>query len=290
MNQYKQPIVLSWLSIVLNILLFALKYWAGVVSNSVALIADAWHTLSDSISSLAVLVGLKYAQQPADLEHPYGHGRAELIASLVVGVLLAVVGFNFLAESVVHLRNRVAFSYGPVAIWVTLVSVVVKEIMARYSITTGKNLKLNSLKADGWHHRSDALSSLVILLAIFLGRNIWWMDSVLGMLVSFLIFYTTWGILKDTISSLLGEGMEKDMEKSIRMWSGQVEPDLALQPHHFRLHRYGNHTELTFHIRLPGELSLEKAHDIASRYETLVEQKLDVVVTIHVDARSNQEA
>lgn len=84
--------------------------------------------------------------------------------------------------------------------------------------------------------------------------------------------------------------MEKDMEKSIRMWSGQVEPDLALQPHHFRLHRYGNHTELTFHIRLPGELSLEKAHDIASRYETLVEQKLDVVVTIHVDARSNQEA
>lgn len=194
MNQYKQPIVLSWLSIVLNILLFALKYWAGVVSNSVALIADAWHTLSDSISSLAVLVGLKYAQQPADLEHPYGHGRAELIASLVVGVLLAVVGFNFLAESVVHLRNRVAFSYGPVAIWVTLVSVVVKEIMARYSITTGKKLKLNSLKADGWHHRSDALSSLVILLAIFLGRNIWWMDSVLGMLVSFLIFYTTWGI------------------------------------------------------------------------------------------------
>lgn len=290
MNQYKQPIVLSWLSIVLNILLFALKYWAGVVSNSVALIADAWHTLSDSISSLAVLVGLKYAQQPADLEHPYGHGRAELIASLVVGVLLAVVGFNFLVESVVHLRNRVAFSYGPVAIWVTLVSVVVKEIMARYSITTGKKLKLNSLKADGWHHRSDALSSLVILLAIFLGRNIWWMDSVLGMLVSFLIFYTTWGILKDTISSLLGEGMEKDMEKSITMWSGQVEPDLALQPHHFRLHRYGNHTELTFHIRLPGELSLEKAHDIASRYETLVEQKLDVVVTIHVDARSNQEA
>ena len=290
MNQYKQPIVLSWLSIVLNILLFALKYWAAVVSNSVALIADAWHTLSDSISSLAVLVGLKYAQQPADLEHPYGHGRAELIASLVVGVLLAVVGFNFLAESVVHLRNRVAFSYGPVAIWVTLVSVVVKEIMARYSITTGKKLKLNSLKADGWHHRSDALSSLVILLAIFLGRNIWWMDSVLGMLVSFLIFYTTWGILKDTISSLLGEGMEKDMEKSIRMWSGQVEPDLALQPHHFRLHRYGNHTELTFHIRLPGELSLEKAHDIASRYETLVEQKLDVVVTIHVDARGNQEA
>src|SRR5690554_1459343 len=90
MNQYKQPIVLSWLSIVLNILLFALKYWAGLVSNSVALIADAWHTLSDSISSLAVLVGLKYAQQPADLEHPYGHGRAELIASLVVGVLLAV--------------------------------------------------------------------------------------------------------------------------------------------------------------------------------------------------------
>ncbi|WP_088653615.1 cation diffusion facilitator family transporter [Geofilum rhodophaeum] len=290
MNSYRKPIILSWLSIVLNLLLFGLKYWAGVVSNSVALIADAWHTLSDSISSLAVLIGLKYAQQPADEQHPYGHGRAELIASLVVGVLLAVVGFNFLAESVVHLRNRVAFSYGPAAIWVTVISVVVKEIMARYSITTGKKLKLSSLKADGWHHRSDALSSLVILLAIFLGRNIWWMDSVLGMLVSLLIFYTTWGILKDTMSALLGEGMEADMEQRIAGLSRQVEPSLTLQPHHFKLHRYGNHTELTFHIRLPGELSLDKAHEIASRYEILVEEQLNMVVTIHVDARTRREA
>lgn len=284
MLKEKTPIVVTWFSIFLNALLFVLKFWAGMVSHSVALIADAWHTLSDSISSLAVLIGLKYALQPADKTHPYGHGRAELIASLVVGVLLAVVGFNFLVESIVKFREKAEFAYGPIAIWVTVASVLIKELMARYSLFVGKKFNYNSLKADGWHHRSDAISSVVILGGIFFGRNLWWIDSALGIMVSLLIFYTTWSIMKDSISILIGEGLDMDKQQDIIKIGANVEPLMDLDPHHFMVHHYGNHTELTFHIRLPGELSLEKAHDVASRYELLVQEKLHVSVTIHVDA------
>ncbi|MGQ1947352.1 cation diffusion facilitator family transporter [Geofilum sp. OHC36d9] len=280
----KTPFLATWLSIVLNILLAALKFWAGIVSNSVAIMADAWHTLSDSVSSIAVLVGLKFSAQPADRQHPFGHGRAELIASLVVGVLLAVVGFSFLVESFIKFQSKESVQYGALAIWVTVISVVVKEIMARYSIIIGKKFKYNSLKADGWHHRSDAISSLVILVGIIFGESFWWMDSVLGFLVSFMIFYTTYSIMKDSISVLLGEALEPEIENEIIDLGRSIVDKLDLKPHKFQVHRYGNHTELTFHIILPGEYSLYYAHEIATKYEIILAEKLDVAVTIHVDA------
>lgn len=280
---FKKGIIVTWVSIVLNIGLFAIKYWAGIVSHSVALVADAWHTLFDSVSSLAVLLGFKFSNMPADQRHPYGHGRAELIASLIVGILLAVVGFNFLADSIIKFKEQAAFNFKPLAIWVTVISIVVKEAMARYSIYVGKNIHSNSLKADGWHHRSDAISSLVILIGIFIGSKIWWMDSVLGIFVSFMIFYTTYEIMKDTISVLLGENIEKEMKDEIESIGLNIRNNLFLDPHDFKIHHYGNHSELVFHIRLPGDYSLAKAHAIASEYEALIEDKYSLEVTIHIE-------
>jgi cation diffusion facilitator family transporter len=280
----KAGIIATWISIFLNIALFAIKYWAGIVSHSVALLADAWHTLSDSVSSLAVLLGLKVSSIPADKKHPYGHGRAELIASLVVGILLAIVGFNFLLESIIKFEERDVFNYGPVAIWVTVASVIIKEAMARYSIIIGKRIKSNSLKADGWHHRSDSISSLVILVGIFIGGKFWWVDSVLGIFVSIMIFYTTYNIMKDTISLLLGENIDPKMEKEIVNLGNEINGNLFLDPHSFKLHHYGHHSELVFHISLPGNYSLAKAHEIASKYELRIEKKYSFDVTIHVDA------
>lgn len=279
----KTPLTITWISIFLNVLLAGLKFWAGIVSNSIAILADAWHTLSDSISSLAVFFGLKFSAQPADKEHPYGHGRAELIASLVVGVLLAVIGFSFLVESIIKFQSRTSVHYGSLAVWVTVISVIVKEVMGSYSIFVGKKFNYNSMKADGWHHRSDAISSLVILIGILLGNSFWWMDSVLGFLVSLAIFYTTYRIMKDSISILIGEGLEPELEAEIIAYGEGLAGTLDLRPHHFMIHRYGNHTELTFHIRLPGHFSLSQAHEIASRYENVLEKSLKISVTIHVD-------
>ncbi len=272
----------TYISIVLNILLFGIKLWAGIVSGSIAIIADAWHTLSDSISSLAVLIGLKVSAKPADSNHPYGHGRAEIIASLVVGMLLAVIGFNFLMESIIRLRGGENVVFGKLAIIVTIISAVVKEIMAQYSIILGKRTKSRAMVADGWHHRSDAISSVVILVGIFFGSYFLWIDGVLGILVSLLLFYATYSILKENISHLLGESIEKELKKDIVELAGKV-TSLDIQPHHFLIHHYGNHTELTFHIKLPGSFSLDDAHDIATKYEELIKDLHDIQTTIHIE-------
>ncbi|WP_430814347.1 cation diffusion facilitator family transporter [Carboxylicivirga sp. RSCT41] len=279
----KTGILATYGSILLNIFLFAIKLWAGIVSSSVAIIADAWHTLSDSISSVAVLIGLKVSAKPADKEHPYGHGRAEVIASIIVGMLLAIIGFSFLKESILKLQSRSEVEYGTVAIVVTVISLVVKEIMAQYSIIIGKRTHSKSMVADGWHHRSDAISSLVILVGIFIGHYYWWIDGVLGIIVSLLLFYTTYSILKENISHLLGEGIEDDLRKEIVLLANEV-ADFELYPHHFLVHQYGNHTEMTFHIRLPAEFTIHHAHEIATNYEILIKKRTNIQATVHIDS------
>lgn len=283
-NLYKVGVVISWLSIILNIALFGIKFWVGVLFNSVALIADAWHTLTDSISSFAVFVGIKISAKPADEKHPFGHGRAELMSTIFVGILLALVGGNFTYESILKLKSHESVTYGSLAIWVTVISVVVKEIMAQYSIHYGKKIKSNSLKADGWHHRSDALSSVIILIGIFVGKYYWWIDGVLGLIVSFTIFYTTYKILRSSLSSFLGEKIDSVLRNEIfELGYNTFQTDL--DPHNFLYHEYGNHAELTFHIYLPGEISLSEAHEIATLYENLVKEKFNIGVNIHIDAK-----
>jgi cation diffusion facilitator family transporter len=282
-SKFKTGIIVSWLSIFLNIALFGIKFWVGILFNSVALIADAWHTLTDSISSLAVLIGIKISSKPADDEHPFGHGRAELMATIFVGILLALVGANFTYESILKLKMHESVEYGNLAIIVTIISIVVKEIMAQYSIYFGKKTKSNSLVADGWHHRSDVISSIVILVGIFVGKYFWWMDGVLGLIVSMLIFYTTYSILKESLSIFLGEKIDDELKQSIGHIGIQIFSK-ELNAHHFLIHHYGHHSELTFHIYLPGVMSLTEAHAIATKYENAIKEVHNIGVTIHIDS------
>ena len=146
----------GWISIGVNILLFALKFWAGIVSGSVAIVADAWHTLTDSISSVIVIIGVKVSKKPPDKHHPFGHGRAELIATLFIALFLGWVAIHFATESLERLKNHELADYGIVAIIVTIVSVVLKEALARYAFWVGRKTGFKSMKADGWHHRTDS--------------------------------------------------------------------------------------------------------------------------------------
>lgn len=286
MNKEKRSntgLIVSWVSILLNIALFVIKFWVGVLYNSVALIADAWHTLSDSISSFAVMVGIKISLKPADEDHPFGHGRAELIATIFVGILLAIVAFSFSYESVLKLISHESVVYGTWAIIVTFFSVVIKEAMAQYSIRFGNKVKSGALVADGWHHRSDAISSAIILVGIFFGKYFWWIDGVLGLIVSGLIFYTTYKILKDALSLFLGQRIEENLKEEIRE-IGFNTFTRKLNAHHFLIHKYGHHSELTFHISLPGNMRLSEAHDIATQYENKVKAKFKIGVTIHIES------
>jgi len=137
----------AWISIALNIVLFALKYWAGLTFHSVAMIADAWHTLADSLTSLVVIAGFWIACRPADEKHPFGHGRAEAIGSIIIGTLLAVIGFHFLMESLSKLKNYEPAEFGIPAIIIFTASTVAKEGLAQISIWAGKKIRFPFLKS-----------------------------------------------------------------------------------------------------------------------------------------------
>jgi cation diffusion facilitator family transporter len=139
----------GWLSIIGNIFLFGLKYWAGIVTGSLALVADAWHTLTDSVSSVIVLVGGKISNKPADDEHPFGHGRAEHIAAIIIGVLLAIVAFDFIMGAIEKFGTKEKTVFGTVAWVVTILSIFVKEGMAQYAFWAAKKADSSILKADG---------------------------------------------------------------------------------------------------------------------------------------------
>ncbi len=283
-DQSKLAARAGWISILVNVLLFGLKYWAGIASGSVAIIADAWHTLSDSITSIIVVISIRIASRPADEEHPFGHGRAEILATTIIGILLAVIAVEFFIESVQRLVNRETASYGTLAIVITAISVLAKEGLARYSIIVGKKSGSRSIKADAWHHRSDAISSIVILAGIFLNKYIWWIDGAMGILVTLLILYVAYSILKDVFNAFLGEKPDKQILKKINDICAKYY-ESATYPHHIHVHHYGAHTEMTFHIKLHKSLSLEEAHNITSMIEDDIRTELEIEATIHTEPR-----
>ncbi len=272
----------GYISIIINILLFLLKYWAGIISGSIAVIADAWHSLSDSLTSIVVIISSRETARPADDDHPFGHGRAELIGSVIIGVLLAVVGFNFLIDSAKRIISFESRDFPPVVMVVITISVLVKEISAQYAFWCYRKTGTHALKADGWHHRSDAITSLFILLGIFLNSYFWWMDGILGVIVSLVLIITSWSIIKEGALPLLGESPDNPLISSITSVIRDSYPQ-EIYMHHFHLHRYGYHSEITFHICLPGNKSIEEGHHIATVIEEAIRDKLSMEATIHVE-------
>lgn len=270
----------GWLSIFANLLLFALKYWAGIVSGSIALVADAWHTLTDTVSSIIVLIGGKISRKPADSEHPFGHGRAEHIAAIIIGVLLAIVAFDFAITAIEKFSTKEHTAFGTIAWVVTIVSILAKELLAQYAFWAYRKTKSPILKADAWHHRTDALSSVIILAGIAVGKYFWFTDALLGFIVAILIGYASYEILSKEIKALLGESPSDELLTAISE-TAQQQFDLPLHIHHIHLHHYGNHTEMSCHIKLPSEMSLFEAHEICTKIEEVLKDKFGYFTTIH---------
>jgi len=272
----------GFISIVGNLLLFILKFWGGFISGSVAIMADAWHTLSDSLSSVVVLVGAKIAHRPADKEHPFGHGRAELIAAILIGMMLMGVSWEFFTRAFENIQSRHTVEYGWIPVMVVIISIVSKELMAQYAFYISRKFDSESVRADGWHHRSDALSSLVILVGIFVGRYFWWIDSFLAVLVALMILYSAYEIIRDASSRLLGNPPSTKIIEKVRQ-IGKIICKEELNIHHIHMHEYGTHREMTMHIELPGEWTLKRGHEIADELENHIRQELDIEATVHID-------
>lgn len=279
-SDHNYVIRVGWISIIVNAVLFVIKYWAGIVSGSIALIADAWDTLTDCISSLVVIVGGKLAGKPADKEHPFGHGRAEHIAAIVIGVILSILAFNFIVNAYERFMSREGGRFGTIAIAVTITSVIVKELLAQYGFWAAKKTGSSVLKANAWNFQADALASVIILTGILLGRLYWWVDPLLGLILAFMIARASYEILSKEIKALLGEEVDPDLVHRITS-----EVNALLQRnvyiHHFHLHKYGSHQELSCHIKLPAKMSLDEAHKICTQIEEMIKRQFEMNATIH---------
>jgi cation diffusion facilitator family transporter len=285
MNREKAQIFEGILSVVVNAILFAIKFWVGIVTGSVALMADAWHTLSDSLTSIFVIVVAKLASRKPDKEHPFGHGRWELIASLLIAFILGMIGYEFFTDSIDRFQNREAVVYGTLALVVTAASIIIKELLAQYAFYLGRKYDNSVITADGWHHRTDSLSSVVVLIGILVTRFIadfWWMDSILGIFCALAIFYAAFQIMKEAITGILGEEPKQEFINELDIEIKKIY-DKDLKLHHFHLHNYISHKELTLHMMLDKDLTIENGHDIAIAIENMIKEKYAMEATIHVD-------
>ena len=282
MDKIKAGYIEGTVSIVINSALFAVKMWAGIVTGSIALAADAWHTLSDSLSSLVVVIAAKLSSKKADKEHPFGHGRWEQIASLFIAVILGIIAYDFLRNSIIQFGKKEKVEYGLLAIVATVISIIVKELLAQYAFHIARKTGNTSVKADGWHHRSDSLSSVVVLIGILFARQFWWIDSVLGIIIAIMLFYATFSILREAITKLLGEQPSQELISKI---TDEVINTYGndLKIHHFHIHNYVLHKELTLHIKLNRNLTIEKGHEVATGIENIINGKFNMVTTVHVE-------
>ncbi|MDD2352250.1 MAG: cation diffusion facilitator family transporter [Candidatus Caldatribacteriota bacterium] len=285
-QRLKQGTTLVLIVLLANTLLVVFKYWIGLQLNSVAIMAEAWHGLSDSLTTIIVFIGFRIAGKPPDKEHPFGHGRMEVISSLVIAVILSLVSFNFFIDSVNRIIQRQSIEYNQAALIIFIASVMLKEFMAQISISIGRKIKSEALITDGWHHRSDAFASLIIIIGIFLNPYFWWIDGIMGIIISLIIAKIAYNILSDTVSKLIGEEPGEEFNRELkRIVQDNTVKNVKL--HHIHLHRYGDHRELTFHIVLPEEMKLGQAHEIATGLEQKINSHLNVETTIHIESEED---
>ncbi|TXJ12854.1 cation diffusion facilitator family transporter [Brachyspira aalborgi] len=279
----KYMIIEGIVSVIVNILLFAFKYAVGIFSGSLSIIADAWHSLSDCISSIIVIIGGIFSKKPADKEHPFGHGRIELITSFIVGIMLIFIGYTFFAEAIKNLLNKQTATFNKISIIAMIVSIIIKEILAQYSFWAYRKSGAKSLYADAWHHRSDSITSIIILVGILIGKNFWQLDGILSIIVSIVIFIAAFDVIKSSIKPLIGEYPSEEIINKIK----NIAKELNLNSeslHHFHIHIYGSHTEITFHIRFPKDMTVFEAHNMSTLLENEIREKLFIEATIHIEA------
>jgi len=276
-------------SIFINIALFVIKFYFGLIHNSIAVVADAIHTLSDAGTSVVVLISFWIAYKPPDRGHPFGHGRAEQIGAVIVGTLLGVAGFEFLMSSYEKLSSREALTFSWFLVGILLLSSLIKELLARWAFRLGGSYESRSIVGDAWHHRSDAIATALLALGILVGADYWWIDGVLGVIVSLIIVYTSIKIILEASRELLGSEPTRHEEELLIDLAREVSP-LIEDVHHIHIHKYGDHIEASLHIKLPSTMKLEEAHEIATKLESKIKDKLGWEATVHPEPQSRENS
>ncbi len=274
-----------------NAVLIVLKFIAGFVGRSSAMVADAVHSLSDFVSDVIVLVLVKIAGKPKDKGHHYGHGKFETLATVIIGLLLIAAGIGLMIngiEAVLRSLNGELLERPTLlALIIAVVSIGAKEWLYRYTVKSGKKLNSQAVIANAWHHRSDAVSSIGTLIgisgAMFLGERWRILDPIAAIVVSILIIKSGYDVVKPSINDLLEASLPEETEKEIERLVMSV-PGIEYI-HNLRTRRIGNEIAVDLHAKMDGSLSLAEAHEKATSAEDLIKEKFgeNSIINIHME-------
>jgi cation diffusion facilitator family transporter len=278
----------AWVGIGGNIFLSLIKITAGIIGKSYSLISDGFHSLSDITSSLAVLGGMIIAQRPKDKRHPYGHGKAESIASLTVAVMLVFFGLIIGYEVISSCFKKTSFVEPALyTLWIAVLSVILKEVMYRYKIHLAKKIKSTSLEADAWHHRSDAFSSAVVVIAllfsIYAGEKWIFMDRLGALVVSVMILYAGLKIFTKAAAELMDECVDPQVHDRIRKLAKDVNSVKDIEK--LLVRKAGLDFLVDIHIEVDPNLNVMESHEVASAVKNKILDKMAEVksVLVHIE-------
>lgn len=273
----------SIVGIVCNILLFVLKYIMGTLSNSIAIISDAFNNLSDCASCVITLFGYKMAAKPADRDHPFGHGRIEYLTSLIIAVLIMMMGTQLCKDSVVKIIHPEEVTYSTIVLISLIVSIGVKLWMSFFNLKLGKKINSSVMLATAKDSRNDVLATLGTVIAlvasIFTRLPV---DGVMGLIVSFIILKGGFEIIQDTVDELIGKPASKEIVDGI----GKLveETDHIIGIHDLIIHNYGPGKMIgSCHIEVRSDEDFVKVHDIVDGLEDRLYNEFKIMMTIHMD-------
>ena len=273
----------SIVGIFCNVLLFAAKFLIGVLMHSISVMADGFNNLSDAASSIISFIGVKMAEKPADEEHPFGHGRIEYIAALVVAFLVIEVGLSFLKSSIGKLKNPEEITFELIPFLILILSIGVKLWLAYFNTKLGKKIASKVMMATAADSMGDVITTsatiLSILVCTFTGYNI---DAIAGLVVSLIVMWAGVGIAKDTLEPLIGQAADPELAAKIKQ---EVESyDGITGTHDLIVHDYGpNRSMASIHAEVPRDVDIEASHEIIDRIEREVSKKLGIFLVIHMD-------
>jgi cation diffusion facilitator family transporter len=286
-EQVKIAMEVSQKSLAVNIILSVLKFIAGVVANSGAMISDAIHSASDVFSTIIVMIGVKLSAKEEDKEHPYGHERLECVAAIILSMLLLMTGIFIGYESVQKIlsaENEELPVPGTLAIVAAVVSIIAKEIMFWYTRHFAKLIHSEVLMADAWHHHSDALSSVGALIGIAGARmGLPVLDPIAGLFICFFIAKAAFDIFREAIEKMVDHNCDDAFENALRekilSYSEVQSIDLM------KTREFGNRVYIELEISVDGELSLIDAHEIAEKLHDDIENTFSQVkhIMIHLN-------
>ena len=264
---------------VVNLLLLIFKFVAGIVGHSAAMVADSVHSLSDFVTDIVVILFVRLSGRPADEDHDYGHGKFETLATLFVSLVLLGVAVMLFVNGVVDivsaLHGEKLETPGLVALIAAAASIVIKEILYRYTVRCGKKLNSQVVVANAWHHRSDALSSIGVLVgvagAMLLGGSWSILDPIAATIVSVFIAKVAYNLLMPSLEELLERSLPKEVEQ--RILDIILSVDGVSSPHHLRTRRIGNAYAIEVHIRMDGDMTLAQSHAVTTTVERLLKHE-----------------